>query len=251
MITEKNIDENFESILFLGDIHGDFYSISWYLKQKKLKNVLIIQVGDFGIGFKKEEIYDLRRVNSELEKRNSKLVAIRGNHDNPVYFEEDKYKFSNIHFLKDYTILNLTINSIKQIKILCIGGAISIDRKVRTKNISYWENEGMNFITDEKELEKIKDINAIVTHTSPDFSSPFGFNSLVYSFAGSDKTLLDDLIMERKKLSEMMKIIFENNKESLKYYFHGHFHMSNTFYYQDIKIECLSIEQFYSILTFY
>ena len=117
----------FDYIFFCGDIHGEYDVIPNFIRDHKLYNVAVIVVGDFGIGFEvmKTEIKRLNYLNNRMKHTNSKLFAIRGNHDNPLYFTGEFDK-SNVKLLPDYTILNLNDNNI-----LCIGGAISVDRKQR------------------------------------------------------------------------------------------------------------------------
>jgi UDP-2,3-diacylglucosamine pyrophosphatase LpxH len=193
----------------------------------------IIQVGDFGIGFTTE--YNDRKIlnnlNDKLSEKNIKLYAIRGNHDNPDFFNGD-YTFSNLSLLPDYTVLELDSKNI-----LCIGGAISVDRIPRIiENMSYsrvgstfrchWYDEKVIF--DEGKLKEFKDIDVIVTHTAPDYCAPLnkiGFGSLVEEFSVNDPTLKDELKEERAIMTDMFQILFENN--DIKYHFYGHFHRSH------------------------
>ena len=253
MITEVFIEQKFDFISFLGDIHGDYDFITWYLRQHKLENIMIIQVGDFQVGFNGRKGYEkasLKQVNKFLKEKKCRVFAFRGNHDNPAFFEEDKFEFSNIHFIKDYSILNCTINT-EKIRVLCIGGAISIDRKKQDARGHWFPDEVMKFITDEEELKKISNINIIATHTAPSFLPPFMFSQLVFSYSRKDETLLDELIKERDALTKMMRVIFENNKDTLTNYFYGHFHYSETFHYENVHAELLKQRQVYSLQMFY
>ena len=40
------------NIMYLGDIHGNFNLLHQYLNMYDIKNTYIIQVGDFGVGFR-------------------------------------------------------------------------------------------------------------------------------------------------------------------------------------------------------
>jgi metallophosphoesterase superfamily enzyme len=96
-------------LMYLGDIHGGFNIINQYIKMYGLKDLDIIQVGDFGVGFNtfEKELRNLKMTNDVLEKNNIHLWAIRGNHDYKPYFDNDPFNLSNIHLVKDYTVLNL------------------------------------------------------------------------------------------------------------------------------------------------
>ena len=84
--------------------------------------------GPYGNGFEKENyylrIYD--KISRTLKERNNFLILIRGNHDNPEYFSDGKIDFPLMKTLPDYSILRFSKKHV-----LCIGGAISIDRKYR------------------------------------------------------------------------------------------------------------------------
>ncbi len=70
----------------------------------------ILHVGDFGMGFTtlKGGITQLKRLNDRLKKYNTYLYVIRGNHDDPQYYNDEVFKeetgingFSNVKLLKD------------------------------------------------------------------------------------------------------------------------------------------------------
>jgi predicted phosphodiesterase len=220
-------------ILMLGDIHGNFNYIKTLLKGKSITDCTIIQVGDFGIGFT-DDVNDkriLEEFNNFLNEKNIMMYAIRGNHDNPDCFD-GTWKWGNLHLIPDYTVLNL-----EGYNILCIGGAISIDRQPRiVENMSaarygsrkryYWYDEKVIF--NEEFLTNVRDIDILVTHTAPDFCVPsnkLGYGSLVEEFASYDKTLKDELKEERDLMTEIWDILNENNKIQKHYY--GHFHRSH------------------------
>lgn len=225
--------ENNMRLMYLGDIHGNFNIISQYVNRFDIKDTYIIQVGDFGVGFKSlvKETRQLEDINTTLSKRNVFLYAIKGNHDKPSYFENDPFGFSNIKLVADYTVLNLAGKNI-----LCIGGAISIDRTDRyTKkqregifdvtngNEEWWPNEEFNYI-DEK-LVNLRDINIVVTHTSPDYCWPDnsnGFAPIVNDYAKRDTDLKMALLDERRKMSMAFHTIKMNN--DIEFHYYGHFH---------------------------
>ena len=223
-------------LMYLGDIHGNFNIISQYVTRFDIRDAYIIQVGDFGVGFKTlvKEKRQLDDINTALIKRNVIVYAIRGNHDQPSYFENDPFGLSNIKLVKDYTVLNLVGKNI-----LCIGGAISIDRTVRytkrqlegdyTTNIgvdSWWKDEGFNY--DDSKLVDLRDINIVVTHTTPDYCWPDnsnGFAPIVNDFASMDKTLKTELLDERRRMTLAFQTVKMYN--DIEYAYHGHFHANH------------------------
>jgi len=241
-------------MIFLGDIHANFSYLTWYIKHGKISNESIIQVGDYGLGFTSYE-NDLKvqsELNNTLKKNNITLYTIRGNHDNPYFWDGHlDGHFSNIHYLKDYSVLN-----IEGFNMLFIGGALSIDRKYRLKQMQtaasygrdielYWFDEP--FILDKEKMENIKNIDIVVTHTSPDFCVPvnkFGFSPIVDEYAHYDKTLKDELIEERKTVTEMWNILKKNSNPRI--YLYGHFHSSNFENIDGCEFRLLGINEWYN-----
>lgn len=226
-------------ILILGDTHGNFREFQRKFDSAKVEGATILHVGDFGVGFKEtdsKEVHFLQELNGFLKKRNSIMYAIRGNHDNPKYFNGD-YSYSNLKLVPDYTVIEIEGQNF-----LMVGGAISIDRRRRLNEMqmfsavgryleSYWYDE--HFKLNENKLKDFKDIDCVITHSVPGEAKPINdydnhymsHGHLVESFAKHDSKLKDDLNKERKDLSKMLKILKENN--TIKSWYYGHFHSSH------------------------
>ena len=223
-------------IMYLGDLHGNFNLINQYLKTFDIKDAYIIQVGDFGVGFNGmlKEKRTLEYTHTELVKRNVIVYAIRGNHDYKPWFDSDPFGFTNIKLVKDYTVLNLEGQNI-----LCIGGAVSVDRMMRktknqragnfdikTGNESWWPDETFNWEDDK--LVDLRDINIVVTHTAPDYCVPDngnGFGPFVNGLAANDPDLKLDLLDERRKMTLAFQTVKMYN--DVKLHLYGHFHRSD------------------------
>lgn len=230
---------NKDKIIFVGDIHGAFQKLKWTIAQN-YKNAYIIQVGDFGVGFKKNNYYsvELEIVNNRLRQLNCHLYAIRGNHDNPSWFQEtvNPFDLSNITLLADYSELEL-LNQ----KILLVGGAVSIDRVFRTPNIDWWEDEKFVLKTDEEFPYSEKQYDIVVTHTRPAICGAFkGFANIHY-WCNKDSDLKEKLIAE----SQQMDILYQKTKP--KHWFYGHFHESNSTIYEGTQFKCLNIDEHYML----
>lgn len=228
----------------LGDIHGYWSVVLNKLVNLDEQNICFIQVGDFGIGFGDidKEFNRLSNLNAKLAEYNSDLFVLRGNHDNPNWFNETQYntlkeKLTNIFFVPDFTVLNIDLENI-----LFIGGAVSIDRVQRrmAMETSWWENEVVNF--DFSKIAQFKDIDRVICHTAPDFCQPLKFNQTVYDFATQDDRLLDDLRFERANMTKLVTAIMNNNK--IKGYYYGHFHNSYRFYHNNCEFIGLGINEF-------
>lgn len=210
-------------MIFIGDIHGNFNRLIIGINRLELLNQNLIQVGDFGIGFRGDK-YDLefmRRLNDCLQRGNNQLFVIRGNHDDPRFFD-GSVTYSNLKLLPDYSLL-----SIKSKNLLLVGGAISIDRKDRRPGVNYWHDEVFNL--NEEKLQSILSTNKIdivVTHTAPTFAFPQEFDRIVMEFTEADPTLLDELTQERKQLDTLYSTIVNSTKPA--FWIYGHFHQSHT-----------------------
>lgn len=232
-------------LLFLGDIHGNFKLIKHYVKSYDITNADIIQVGDFGVGFKKfdRDLEELKRVNDAIAVNDVTVYAIRGNHDYKPYFDNDPFNLTNIKLVKDYSVLNLSSK-----KILLMGGAISVDRVERIEEYrsgrykykSWWGDESFELEIDK--LKNVKDVDIVVTHSAPEFCHPInteGFGFFVNSKAKNDEYLKTDLLTERKLITDAFDIIQENN--NITHHYYGHFHTSNKIEIDGVNHRLLNI----------
>ena len=208
-----NILDKNKPIFYVGDHHGDWSQLFWFVDRLKIENCYLISVGDSGIGFKrkKEQISNIKLVNKEFKKLNIVFMSIRGNHDDPSYYNgSDKIKLSNFETIEDYTVMEHNGKLIQ-----FIGGATSIDRSMRKEGVSYWSGEGLNFSGD-----KLQKVDTLITHTAPTWCFPQRFNQMVYDWAKDDGYLLEELTLEREVMGEIFKVC----RPSLHLY--GHFHDS-------------------------
>lgn len=229
-VTEDiNLDNN-KQIVLLGDIHGEYSVIEKFCENFSDTN--IIQVGDFGIGFqqnKSKESRILKNICSFLKKSNNKLFVIRGNHDDPSYFDNRKID-DEITFLSDYSLL------IKDNKrILCVGGGISIDRTLRKSGISWWEGEIFNLDPD-----KVVKSDVLITHVAPkDFPiSKEETNPMVVNFSLDDKTLIQELKQEKNMVQQLSDL-----SQAKRHYF-GHYHIAMNYPTNNRKYRCININEF-------
>ena len=221
-------------ILFCGDIHRDFTNLINKLKDFDITDSHIIVCGDCGFGFttKHKECKFINYLNEPFKARNNILYLVRGNHDNPYYFNHPiSFNHTHIRFVSDYTILN-----IEDKNILCIGGGTSIDRQMRkgftTKSFNesltaqndYWFNEIIQEPNPYFDFDA--NINIICSHEAPSIASPHIKNNLTI-FAEKDPTLLDTVDRGRKLLTDVYYKLMENNNLVFHWYY-GHYHYSNT-----------------------
>lgn len=235
----------FENVIVCGDIHGDIMPLVFKVQDTyKIENSIIIVAGDVGIGFKKDGYYInlFKKASARLKKNNNILLFIRGNHDNPekwLNYEpfKDFWQESdgNIRFIKDYTVIEAKTDR-KEHKILCVGGAISIDRKPnefittfngeswsgRIEGKDYWSKEA--FVYDESKIKDLTGITDVITHSAPDFCEPI-IKSGIEKWILSDKELEKDCDKERKEHTLLFNKLSEKN--DIKTWCYGHMHFSN------------------------
>ena len=132
-------------IYITGDTHGliDFEKLKEFDKKYiSTKDVLII-LGDAGI------IWDYLSMKETIAKYSSiglTVIFVDGNHENFEILNKfpivNKYG-AKMHLISKniFHVLRGEILNINDLKLLCIGGAISIDSHYRTLGVSYWKEE--------------------------------------------------------------------------------------------------------------
>jgi predicted phosphodiesterase len=201
-----------KAIYILGDTHGNWKPMKYKIKTFDIRDCIIIHVGDIGLGFQNydQQEYELMNINEFFKERNIEFLGIRGNHDDPYYFDGG-YDFSNMEFLRDYTVKKIGGKTFQ-----FVGGAISVDRKQRTRDISWWKDEVFDFNPD-----KLVKCDVLVTHSAPLWNGPVDRDP-ISSWCDDDKTLWAELKMERLAHN---RAIF--HCEPSRHYC-GHFHVSST-----------------------
>lgn len=218
-------------VYVLGDIHGNLNYLDYIIESNRLSNCIIIQVGDFGVGFVSDNTQEkiLLELNDKLESNNITMLAIRGNHDDKKYFLGNNI-YSNLKLLKDYTTMDINGE-----KFLFVGGAISIDRKYRKAmennygEISYWIDEV--FVLDRDILSEmdLDSIDVLITHSTTmeirkemenyKLLKPYMVEQFVSMY--NDFSLKYDLDEESNDI-QLLRDMLPN----IKYHYFGHFHES-------------------------
>ncbi|MBQ0142069.1 MAG: serine/threonine protein phosphatase, partial [Prevotellaceae bacterium] len=161
-------------------------------------------------------------------EHNCWIAMVRGNHDDPSYFTEQKIHHERFRTISDYSVVNACGH-----QILCVGGAISIDRSFRLAEMRrhpekqyYWQNEPTYY--DATMLNEITSsnihIDTVITHTAPSFCELQTKNGLM-SWAANDPNLLQDCDNEREQM-DMLFTHLKQDKHPVTHWFYGHFHQS-------------------------
>lgn len=223
------------------------------------QNALYIVLGDVGFGFSKEIYYNniFAKFNPFLAENNCHLVFMRGNHDDPSYFLEEKIQYSNIITIPDYSIIKL-----KEHNALCVGGGISIDRSwrlSREKTVNkfieeekdfkklYWENESLTFNEDEMKqvLESGINIDMFFSHIPPIDNEELGNKALLESWIECDETLKEDLDKEKHQMNLLFSLLKKNY--NLIFCAWAHMHNSNFWKENNVLFYQLTINEFVDV----
>jgi len=234
----------FDHIFVIGDVHGNLDVIPDFLKKNDLENCAVIVAGDFGMGFetRKKDLRRLLYLNDRLKTTKSVVYAVRGNHDDPTYYT-GVFDTQYVKLVPDYTVLELNL-----LDILCVGGATSIDRTDRTcythgYGRNWWKDEV--FVYDKDKVDKLGNVDIVVTHTAPHFAYPFVKNNLAY-WINRDIHLNTDIAVERHDVTMLYQHLVEKGNHITKW-FYGHFHMNNKLPYERTTFIVLGINEIQEI----
>lgn len=166
-----------------GDCHGQFDKIVDFVKENNFENLTIFICGDVGLNYNFNKYDEDRK--KILRSLNATFICIRGNHDanhskmksykeinkfnGIMYFQED---YPNIFFTKDGEVYEINGK-----KILCCGGAYSVDKQYRIDSGLMWFNDEQMSQQDKeyavRNLDKINyKVDYVITHTCPLFAVP-------------------------------------------------------------------------------
>ena len=236
-----------QSIILCGDIHGEFFALVEKLcKQYGIHDALVVVAGDCGFGFESPECYEriYQKLARNLNAYNLWIVMLRGNHDNPAYYNGDKrITYERWQTVPDYTVLQACGKHI-----LCVGGAISIDRTMRLQWMelcpereAYWPDEAP--IYNPQALDALSEqgikIDTIVSHTAPSFCELQTKRGLS-SWCMKDSALWEDTTRERQTMDDIHAHLLRD-KHPLTHWYYGHFHQSWNSYIDGVRYTLLDI----------
>lgn len=233
-----------QQVLVCGDIHDNIDFIIYKIKVNNIKDTVFIVAGDCGIGFEKPQHYVnwYNRNENVLLSHNVTLLLVRGNHDDPLFFNgEERIDFEYFKTIPDYTVIQLTDLEY----ILCVGGACSVDRvpRIRRNFINmankdssrvYWPDEEPFFSKEKLDAicDAVINVSYVVTHTIPIFF-PILQHADIDQWAIEDSTLLNDIEKERQTLSDIYDYLTKDCECTVKKWFCGHFHEHITFEHEN------------------
>lgn len=176
-------------IFITGDTHGERARIDLIEREAHLsKGDYLIICGDFGYIFRNNE--DEMRFLDSLEQKEYTICFLDGNHENfpAIYsYPLESWNGGQIHRVRKNIIhlMRGEIYSIEGHSFFVMGGAYSIDRPLRTLNVSYWNEELPSNPEYKNASENLKrhgmKVDYILTHTAPAFITRYfrnRFNTL-------------------------------------------------------------------------
>ena len=203
-----------KTIYIVGDIHGKWDALFKEIDSFDMCDCTLICVGDLGVGFKDshaKEIRALQFANEFFAARDIDFLSIRGNHDNPAFFNGEIQRFSNLRLLPDYHV-----ETINDKRFLFVGGAISIDRALRKQGVSYWKDEVFKL-----DHSKIQRCDVLITHSAPTWNGPIEKSGIMSHYCQKDETLWDECMTERKHHDILVQLA------GPKRHYCGHFHIQS------------------------
>lgn len=234
----------------------DHYSALLRRKQQMLRktsnssyeNSLIIVTGSNHFGFVDNQVLMediLSTANEVLSDVNTILLFIRGNEDNPLFYDGQKINLSNIKAIPDYSLVKTANHTI-----LCVGGGISIDRlwkmkkeSSNTKKQIYWNSE--NTAVDDKLYQTLKNENAavdvVITHDAPTFVFPEINYDILNKWAKKDKNIKHDIEEERLVMDNIYTNLRKSGYTPL-IWFYGHYDIDNVNTTAGISFRSLSYQ---------
>ncbi|MBE6664909.1 MAG: metallophosphoesterase [Ruminococcaceae bacterium] len=160
-------------MLVTGDTHGEQNRFNEILSQAKRNDIILI-CGDCGLLF--HDLITEHIFLNKLEKEPYSICFCDGNHENfsAIYrYPCEEWNGGKVHRIRNniFHLMRGQVFTIEGKKIFTMGGAYSVDKYMRTENVSWWKEE---LPTNEEYAEAVKNLKAndfsvdyIISHTAP------------------------------------------------------------------------------------
>lgn len=210
---------------FIGDVHGKFGRYKTILADSPYPT---IQVGDMGVGFKKQRpsVFVTEGDHWSANPPHMQMVAgdhrfIRGNHDNPDVCRR------HTQCIQDGSV---------ESGVMFIGGALSIDRAYRIEDFSWWADEELSQV----QLDDLIDVYGVmrprvmVTHECPE--------SVAAMIVGNMPDLMNGgMIKLLPRFASRTRVAFERmlSFHAPKLWIFGHWHVPFDYVHNGTRFVCL------------
>lgn len=173
-------------VVFCGDVHGKYEQLKRLVKV----HPNMIQLGDLGVGFIRTSNETPYPNPPHALLKETGFRAIRGNHDNPSVFKAQSYAIRDGH----------TELSPKGLKMMFMGGALSIDRHLRTERYDWWADEELNQSELYDMVDKYEEYkpDIMVTHDCPEMVASYMKNGMKMDFPSITRQALDSMFWIHK-----------------------------------------------------
>lgn len=216
--------------LFVGDTHGRFDKLNQLIAQHKPDNVFVC--GDFG--YWNEQTFGGPDYNlwDRIVTNDTKVYFCDGNHEDfnmlDKLVEQHGYRkpilvAKNVYYCPRGSELILEDGT----SVLFFGGAYSVDKPLRIKDINWFEQEQATF----EQLDRVqnKQYDIVVSHTCP----------MRCLFDVSMKTGINRAKINHTQTEQVLDKLFDIVQPKL--WFFGHWHQYGNFEYNGCKLVMLNI----------
>ena len=235
-------------IYLTGDTHKDvdIHKLFTSKIDQLTKEDYLIILGDFGFPFLDSDISDEILMNDLFQKEREiyqyyitllarfpfTILFIDGNHDNHAYWAKQPVisKFGGkVQAHKDakniFHLLRGEYYNIDGFTFFCMGGAVSIDKAMRIKDLTWWEEEVPSYKEMEHGIDNLiahnYQVDFILTHAMPHELIPI----VLHQYYQSDE------------VTRYLDMIYHNT--DYQYWFCGHYH-------EEIRNEYVKMQVLYN-----
>jgi hypothetical protein len=199
-------------LILIGDLHGNTQRHLEIIN--KFPSQETIQLGDYG--FSKQHSFFLNNVDTNKHK------VLFGNHDDYNFINEK-------HSLGNYGCRYVTTKDNEVKKLFWYRGAWSIDRKFRTKDIDWWEEEEI------KDESLIKEIKLFYLKERPDIVISHDCPRIIYP-------QLFNIFGDTSITSLVLYQLYELHQP--KEWYFGHHHKNKQMMYENTLFRCINTDDY-------
>lgn len=212
------------SIAVAGDWHRNMRWVSQLINflatQRHITHIL--HVGDFGIIGNTSEY--LRTLDEATSRTGVEVYFVRGNHDNPDFLDSlplDHRGFAPLSYSSTPRVFYVpdgTFMTWRGKTILGIGGAVSIDKRLRSAGLEWWPNEVIpgNILDVVEPHLPLEGVDVIISHDAPELAAV----PLNPAFAALfSREVVDECEAHRSYFQEVVDALRPRNL------IHGHYHV--------------------------
>lgn len=214
-------------IFITGDTHRDIdisklNTNKWKEQRELSRSDILIVTGDFGVPWTYGEDNTDKYILKWYEKKSFTVLFVDGNHDNEDAIKEYSvvdFLGARCHKIREnvFHVMRGEVLNVGEHKILCMGGAMSVDKYMRIPHVSWWPDEEASFrewqhCYDSLRTEKP---DVIVSHDAPGTV----ITEMVAKYAGNR------LLTMTSKNFDMILDEIAKNGSCVKDWFFGHHHI--------------------------